>query len=167
MKREEEIPTHDFEDLREQEEEKKPFFATKRGNAISMLLMLVIVAGVLAVSIGNSSGASLTFAASETAFGITFANESPLFIEYSDILEVTLTEDTISGTPVDAMDWDSGMAGIYENSEWGEYHLYAYSSTGQYIIIEYSDGILVFNGKNKRETRQIYQKLEKKLNQTS
>ena len=36
---------------------------------------------------------------------------------------------------------------------------YAYSGAGSYIVVEHEEGVLIFNGKTQKATRQAYEKL--------
>lgn len=162
MKRRENIPENDLLEV-QKKQSKQPYFASKRGSMMSMLLMVVIVIAVAGFNFSSGDSGSIVYEANDEMFGIRCLNEPPVFINYQDI---TALEDVAvfeMGGVMMHSDWDKGWCGQYENANWGEYTLYAYSDVGKYIVLKYGDKVLVFNGKNLKETEQIYGELKKKL----
>ena len=49
--------------------------------------------------------------------------------------------------------------GIFKNSEFGDYTIYAYTGVAEGIVIRSGDYVLVINGKDTKDTEMIYNKL--------
>lgn len=160
MKANEWIPENDKTEAMKMEENKLPFFATQKGRGVSALLMFLILAVFFAFSLSSKSGA-ITFQMNEEMLGITCLKQNPVFIPYADITKVELTDSFSMGEKRDALDWDSGWCGSYENEEYGIYTIYAYSNVNSYIVVHYTDGVLVFNLKKEKTTEKTYDKLLK------
>ncbi|MBD5393165.1 MAG: hypothetical protein HDR71_02615 [Lachnospiraceae bacterium] len=158
MKAKEWIPSNDKTDDMKIQEEKIPFFATKRGRGISALIMVAVITVVLALSLSENSGA-VTYQINDEMLGITCLDKPPLFIYYEDILQIELVDSLDLGEAIDIADWDSGWCGTYKNDDYGVYTLFAYSSCSQFIVVHYSDGVLVFNFKKDKSTEKACENL--------
>ena len=160
MKREEQIPKSDR--FFEAKQGKLPFFASSAGKMISGLLLLVIVALILLRTLGGESR-SVTIGIDGKALGVAFTKTDPVFVPLSEIQEVSLTEKAVSGEAVEPLEWDEGFAGVYSNEEFGMYTMYCYFQTSECIVVKYKDGVLIFNGKSRKQTEAYFRKLEKAL----
>ena len=159
MKAAERIPENDkTEEMKRAEIERKiPFFATRRGRGISALLMILVI--VVFMTVFMSGGGSITVEMDASKMGIVCLNQTPIFIDYKDIVQVELVSALQTGSAISVQEWDNGFCGIYENETYGKYTLYAYSGTDQYIVVHYKDGVLVFNDKNRKNTQREYEEL--------
>lgn len=157
MRRAEDIPRSDAPE--EASSEKQPYFATPAGKIFSGAIMLALVALIVAYTLLSSGSGSITSAMDDTRLGVTFSGSEPIFIEKDSIAEVELVDTVAMEDVVWADDWDSGFAGRYINGEYGEYDMYAYTAAGEYIVVRYEDGTLVFNSKNRKGTEKLYNKL--------
>lgn len=54
-------------------------------------------------------------------------------------------------------------AGHFRNKAYGDYYLYAYTSSKEYIVLYTESGIVVFNDKDEVKTKILYQQVETKL----
>ena len=158
MKRHENIPVGD---RMEQEAEKLPFFATHTGKTVSALLMVMIVVIILVINMG--SGGSIAYEMDDTKLAVVCLNRGPVFVAYDAITGVSLADTFRMDRTVEAEQWDDGWCGIYENEEYGRFTLFAYSSAGTYIVVEYEDGVLIFNDKSEKSTRKAYEKLLERM----
>ena len=156
MKRQEQIP---YGDTLEGRGENRPFFASARGKTVSGMLMIVIV--ILVLVIMNSRG-DVLWEMDDSQLAVACLQKTPVFIEFDSITSVSEIGAFDMGSPVRVEDWDQGWCGIYENSRFGKYTLYAYTSTDTFIVVEYNSGVLVFNGKTERETHSAYSELAEK-----
>lgn len=157
MKRAEDIPRSDAPN--EEATEKQPYFATPAGKILSGSIMLALVVCIIAYSLFSSRSGSVTSAMDDTKLGVTYSGSEPIFIEKDAISDVELADTVVMDEIILADDWDSGFAGRYKNSEYGEFDMYAYSAAGEYIVVRYEGGTLIFNSKNKRQTEKLYKKL--------
>lgn len=158
MKGKERIPENDKTEEMRAEEQKLPLFATQRGRMLSALLMFLILA-VFSALFWSGKGGTITFQMDQEMLGIVCQNRDPVFVSYEDIRQVELIDGFETGTALEASDWDSGWCGVYENEEYGVYTLYAYSGTGEYIVVRYDGGVLVFNLKKTKDTQKTYREL--------
>lgn len=160
MRKSEQIPKNDDWQEREDQEKKLPFFATKKGTGISAMLMAVIVAVILVYQLSGSRG-TVTYEMNGELLGIVCLDRSALFIPYEQISQAQLVETFEMGTVLKADEWDGGWCADCENEQWGKYTLYAYSDVGEYIVVRYAQGTLVFNDKSKKATERAWHKLIK------
>lgn len=145
----------------EQEAEKLPFFATHTGKTVSALLMVMIVVIILVINMG--SGGSVAYEMDDTKLAVVCLNRGPVFVAYDAITSVSLADTFRMDRTVEAEQWDDGWCGIYENEEYGQFTLFAYSGAGTYIVVEYEDGVLIFNDKSEKSTRKAYEKLLERM----
>lgn len=158
MKKQERIPLGDRLDL---DDEKLPFFATPAGRTVSALLMLVIVVILLVVNMG--SGGTIAYEMDEENLAVACADRAPVFVAYSTVSSVQLVDTFKMDRTVEADEWDDGWCGIYENEEYGNFTLYAYSSAGNYIVVEHENGVLIFNDKTEKATAKAYEELLERM----
>lgn len=158
MRPEEKIPyvdtLNDFE-----REEKLPFFTTHAGKVISALIMVVVIIIIMAMQAGGGSAA---YEMDDTQLAVACLDRLPVFIPYDTITNVQVAETFAMDRTIESTDWNSGWCGTYENEEYGEFTLYAYSTCGIYIVVEHEDGVLIFNAKNQKETNAAYEELIEK-----
>lgn len=164
MSMREQIPQNDSMEEMKQEEH-LPFFASQRGKGLSLLLLFVIVAVVMVYQFSGTSGA-VTYEMDDRMLGVVCKDYPAVLIAYSDIAEIATVDTFDMGNPVDTTEWDSGWCGTFENQEYGVYTLFAYTGTGEYIVIRYSEGVLVFNLKSRGKTNAVYEALEEHCNAT-
>lgn len=153
MKQQDNIPVGDRLDS---EEEKTPFFATHTGKTISSLFMVVILMITLVM---NGSSGSIAYEMDDTKLAVVCLNRAPVFVLYEAITGVTMVDTFKMDKTVEADSWDDGWCGTYENEEYGEFALFAYSSGGKYVIVEHTGGVLIFNDKTERTTAKAYEEL--------
>ena len=154
MKHNEKIPRADM--LGWDGEERRPFFARPAGKMVSALLMVAIIVAILAL--GADRGA-IAYEMDDAQLAVACLDAKPLFIPYDRISQVTLATTFEQGRAIEAADWDAGWCGVYESEDYGPFTLYAYSGAGSYIVVEHEEGVLIFNGKTQKATRQAYEKL--------
>ncbi len=163
----EKIPMSDITaDALNDTKEKLPFFATPRGKVISTLLMVLAIAAAFAF-FWTGGGGSVIYQLNDDMIGVTCLDHKPVFVSYEEITSVKMVDTFEQGQPISVSEWNSGWCGTYRNETWGEYTLFAYSDTGMYIVIEYDGGVLVFNAKSARATKECYNDLMEKLNISS
>lgn len=130
----------------------------------SRLFAILIIAALFAVGLaqvltGNSG--YVTTAVDSQHLGISGNYGDPIFVELDTITSVVLVDSFEFGDCVDGGTVGKTASGIYSCETYGEYLLYAYTNVPAYVIVTYSDGILVFNCPTKASTEKIYQQLLK------
>jgi hypothetical protein len=161
MKAREWIPKSDLTEKMREEAEQKPFFATKRGQNVSSLILVMVVAIFLFFQL-NGTGGSVTHQLDQDKLGVACMDYPAVFVAYQDIMDLELVTSLRMDRTIESEEWDSGWCGTYENEEYGTYTLFAYSGTGEYIVIHDEDGVLIFNEKTPTATERVYEELQER-----
>lgn len=157
MRMSEQIPGEDkTESMRTQE--KQPFFSTRKGQSVSTLLMIVFVVVFLLVRMNSDSG-EITYQLDDAHIGLVCLDEPAVFINYDDVTQLESVDSFEQGEALETREWNEGWCGTYQNEEYGQYLLYAYSGVGNYIVLRTANQTVVFNAKSESETDRLYQEL--------
>lgn len=162
MKEQERVPDGDRTDGEIQKTEKSPFFATNRGKLISTMIFVMIIAVVVTSRLGGK-GAEVSYEMDDASLGVACMDFPAVFMDYGNITGVEKVTSFRMGIAVDSREWDSGWCGTYESEAFGVYSLFAYSSTGEYIIVHSPDQVLVFNAINAKQTDAAYKELMERI----
>lgn len=84
-------------------------------------------------------------------------------VNYADIDSIEYREQNVGGTRTFGYGGPTIIMGECENSEFGSYTRYTYTLCDACIVLTVDDDILVINGKNEEQTKEIYEELQKKL----
>ena len=153
----ERIPDIDRTDDLEEEHQKDPFFATRRGRIISAVFLIGIIIGFMALTMSDNG--AVEYQLDTERIGIAFQSYEPAFISYQDIRSVELIDSFDMGTRIDGVDWNNGWCGEYESADLGLYKIYAYSAPGKYILIRGETETVIFNAKTLKQTENVFQEL--------
>lgn len=82
-------------------------------------------------------------------------------VPIASIEKVSYTEEFDPGTRRDGMGSFKLLEGSFKNSELGAYTLYAYKNCHTYVKLHTSTGAIVVNASTPEETRQLYETIEK------
>ncbi|MGN0412844.1 MAG: SdpI family protein [Lachnospiraceae bacterium] len=131
----------------------------KKGNRISMIVALVVV--VLAFLFAFSGKYEVQFG--ESALHINATCWDDATVEYRDITQVEYRDQDDPGSRTFGFGSPLLLMGRFENSEFGEYTRYSHTSCDDCIVITAGEKVLVLNGKNEKETKEIYDELTGKI----
>ena len=123
-----------------------------------ILCALIIVLVVLAKDTFFSS-AELTPVLGETEFGIVTPDGETHSFVYAELEAIEFREglkDFDRGEPLEGEEARRCWSGIYQNSEFGKYQLYAMSKLDSYIVVHTPDGVIVFNMESDETTKTLY-----------
>ncbi len=120
--------------------------------AIAVPLILIFVAAVMFV--GN---VSVTFEMDKFVVEASFSET--LNIPYENIDSVEFREEFAAGSRYMGFGSPTISTGIFQNEEFGQYTLYAYTNGEGCVILRQDDNILVIVGKTLEETKAIYDRL--------
>lgn len=133
--------------------------AKEGSKAKGYLLLVLALAGVLIflflgkveVSIGKDS-----FTAEGTL-------SAPVTVNYNDIAEYELQDSIVTGNRSFGISTWKIVSGKYSSSSFGVYTLFAYKDVSKFIVIRYSDSVLVFNLSSEEETVKCFEQISEKM----
>lgn len=128
----------------------------KRAKGISLIVVTVILALVLLFTLSGKFEVKLD----ESSLTIEAVCWDNALVDYADIENIEYREQKITGARTFGYGTPFIIMGECENSEFGEYTRYTYSSCDSCIVIESGGRILVINGKSEEETKAVYDKLQ-------
>lgn len=128
--------------------------STKIGVIVGCAIVLVVLVFLLT--------GSYEIKFDDTSFSIEAAYWDDTTVDYSDIEHIEYRDELVPGKRTFGYGTPSLIMGECENSEFGNYTRYAYSSCDACIVMTIKDKILVINGKDKESTRQMYETLQNK-----
>ena len=130
----------------------------RRSSIIVLLILLVI--GTAQVLMNKSGSITCQVDANNSMLGVLGAYGDSIFINLSDIEEVSLVETLDCGEMVEGKETSQLRSGTYKNSEFGEYSLHVYIKSASYIVLHYDGGkVLVFNQSRAKTTEQVYESI--------
>lgn len=95
----------------------------------------------------------------EDSFVIEASYQSDPEIEYSSIYSVTYREDVDAGMRTNGFGSARLSMGTFSNEEFGTYTRYSYTTCPASVVLDVDGNILVISGKDKEETKEIYDTL--------
>ena len=144
-------------------EDAVPTPSEKKTTKISMIVGIVIL--VLAMIFLFTGKFEVTF--DEISFTIDAAYWDDAMVNYADIDDVEYREqDDSNASASRTFGYGSFniLMGEFKNDEFGTYTRYSYTSCDSCVVITVDDNILVINGKDKKQTKVIYDELCNRMN---
>lgn len=129
----------------------------KKQSGVAIAIVLVLVCGIIFfgdfdVILGDSS------------FTIDASLHSDITVSYDSIAALELREGNVEGMRVMGVGTAKLLLGTFENEEFGRYTRYTYTNPKSCIVLTADNGkVLVFCGKNARDTLDIYNYLTAKI----
>ena len=128
-----------------------------------MVITLVIMLSAFAFAGVLLFNADFKVQYDDASFTIDATFWSDLTVDYADIDSIEYCVRDISGRRTNGYgSFNLGM-GQFENSEFGAYTRYAYTSCNSYVVLSVDDKILVINGEDKEATKDIYDELMERI----
>lgn len=136
----------------ETEEEKRKARKTFRYSMIFMAAVclaagIFLVTGEVRVEIGEGQAEII---------GSYWTDDS---VKLADVLSVSYREDFHTGSRVGGLGSLRLLEGNFNNQEFGNYTLYAYTGCREYVVLETAERMVVLNQKTPEETKELYKKL--------
>lgn len=120
--------------------------------AIGIFVVVIMFVGSIRVDMNKST----------VTFGATLWTSKT--IKYNEIKSIQIENKLESSNRTGGVSNTKIDAGNFKNDDLGKYHRYTYGSCDTYIIIKMkNDLIIVVNDKTKKDTKQLYKKLEERL----
>lgn len=126
---------------------------------IAFALLIMVAAVVFQLRSGNGT---VTAQLGEEFLGVGGIEDS-VFVFYTEITSVELTDALDRGSCLAGTDGTNVWNGRYQNQAYGSYRLYAYEKPGLYIVVRHTGGTLVFNCYTQNDTKEMYAALCEKL----
>ena len=126
-----------------------------KGSKFSMIIVVLILAGVLVVMFTGSIDVSYQ----EDYFTVTGTYHGSMTVFYDVVDSVEYREGNIPG--IRTWGFGSGrlLMGTFENEEFGRYTRYTYTNPDACVVVTSGDNVLVISGKTAAETKAIYDNL--------
>ena len=147
-------------------EQRKAEEAAKRSRKLNSICLIVIVVLFLGYSIFFQKPKIEAFMDDE-AFGLVTLEDETIAFLLTDVESVELGDDLSTfdrGTPQSGTENSSCYSGIYINDALGEYQLHVNLNVEPYVIVRYTDSILVFNTTTADGTTELYNNLLNAVN---
>ena len=132
----------------------------KKITRISVVVTIIILA-IAAISLFTGK---FEVKFNETSFTIETACWDDVTVNYADIDSIEWREQNIKGIRTFGFGTPFIVMGECENTEFGKYTGYTYTSCDAGVVLSIDDKILVINGKNEEDAKVIYDELINRIN---
>jgi hypothetical protein len=119
------------------------------------ILGICVLVGILIYFL-TKNNAGISIAVKDDHLSLSYPSEASVTINYKDILSVNERGDLNPGKNVSGIDTKNYRFGVWENSEFGRYHLCIYAKIERYIVAKTSTDIFVFNFESADATDSFY-----------
>ena len=130
----------------------------KRSNRMTLVILLVTVIFVIITMFVGSVDVALD----NDKVSIHVSGWSDKEVLYSDIQSIDYSEQFTSGRRTNGLGNYAVKAGHFKNNSYGSYILYSNNKCKEYIILDTTEGIVVFNARDAEKTRTMYQEILKR-----
>ncbi|MEG0570912.1 MAG: DUF3784 domain-containing protein [Oscillospiraceae bacterium] len=139
-------------------DEKKEKKLSKPLAIVVTVLTCVIVVVMMFFGTVNIEFSDDSFTAKATAC-------TSLTVKYSDITDISYIEELTIGRRTNGVSSARLQAGNFKNNEYGDYKLYSYTNSHDYIVIKTADSFILINDVDSAKTRELYSKISEKTKQ--
>ncbi|MGM9606002.1 MAG: hypothetical protein ACI3XJ_00700 [Oscillospiraceae bacterium] len=142
-------------------EQQKAVEAAKRSRKLNSICLVVIIVVFLAYSLFFQKP-KVEATMGDNAFGLITLNDTTIAFYLTDVESVELGDSLSTfdkGTFQSGTEESTCCSGTYVNDAFGEYELHVNLKVEPYVIVHYTDGILVFNNPSAEGTMELYTNL--------
>lgn len=125
----------------------------------AVVVPLILIGTMVLMFTGN-----MNFSFEETSFTITASYHPDLEVDYSEIDSIEYRESFDVGIRTYGFGSARLSMGTFQNDEFGNYTLYAYTGNKAAVVLKSEEKVLVIKGKTESATKKIYQELLEKVN---
>lgn len=125
----------------------------------AVVVPIIIIGSMVLMFTGN-----INIDFKETSFTINATYHSDLTVDYSEIDSLEYREDFDAGMRTYGFGSPRLSMGTFQNDEFGNYTLYAYTGNKAAVVLKSEEKVLVIKGKTESATKKIYQELLEKVN---
>ncbi len=133
--------------------------AEKTAVRITAVVVPIILIGTMVLMFTGNINVSFK----ETSFTITASYHSDLEVDYSQIDSLEYREHFDAGMRTYGFSSARLSLGTFQNDEFGNYTLYAYTGNKSAVVLKSEEKVLVIKGKTDSKTKEIYQELLEKV----
>lgn len=131
---------------------------SKTEKTMSVITAIFIPVLIIGITVMMFTG-NINVEFKDKSFVIEASYWSDPEIEYSSIDSVTYREDVDSGMRTNGFGSARLLMGTFKNDEFGTYTRYSYTNCSECVVLDIDGNTLVISGKNKEDTKEIYEKL--------
>lgn len=135
---------------------------TKTGKTAVIAALAIVVAALAAAALLMFTG-DINVTLTENTLRVEATYYGGIEVPYSEFDSVTFREDLDIGRREDGFDSPRLSMGVYENSEFGYYNLYAYTKAECYVVLTSGQKTLVLGYADAAQTRLLYEALLAKI----
>ena len=153
---------------RHPEETATKISTSKKGTIIAIVVTVSLLAVIFSIVGIITFTGSITTEFDETSFTVDTELMSPLTVKFEDVEKVEFLEESDAGNRIYGVGSAKILAGNFKNDEFGKYTRYTYLAEKSCVVITAKENnILVVNGKNAEETKELYNKLLEATNESN
>jgi hypothetical protein len=135
----------------------------KHSKAIKVVSIVAVTIILVFVAILMFTG-EVTVEYGDTSFTVDSTYMSALTVDYLTVDSVKYRDDIDFGSRVFGFGSAKLLAGKFQNKEFGDYTLYAYTTSKDAVVISADGKTLVISGKDEAQTKAIYEGILSKTN---
>lgn len=124
----------------------------KQIRRISWFVMIIIF--FLLLFFGNDK--RFTVRLNDEQLILSYANEEPVIVKFEDIISVVKLADVHLGEHISGKETKRYKFGVWNNSEYGAYHLCIDVDVNRFILLETANGFVLFNFESDDATDNFY-----------
>ena len=141
---------------------------SKKGTIIAIAVTVAFLTIIFSIVGVITFTGSITTEFGETSFTVDTELMSPLTVNFADVEKVEYLETSDAGNRIYGVGSAKILAGNFKNEEFGKYTRYTYLAEKSCVVITAKENnILVINGKNAEETKELYNKLLEATNESN
>jgi hypothetical protein len=129
----------------------------KKSQRINFIFIIIVLV-IFTIYFRNTHTTAVTFDIGDTS--ITLEGPSgapdPVTVPFSDILSISYLTEFDPGENVDGLSNSRCYFGTFQNDAYGTYTLCAYPKVKEYILMNTTDGVIVFNYDSTDSTGSFY-----------
>ncbi len=138
----------------------------RRSRKLNIISFVVIIALFIGYSLFFQTDV-ITAVMDDQSFGVVTLQNETIAFPLTDVESVEFhvgLSDFDQGTMQSGAESSSCYSGTYLNDSFGEYQLHVNLKVNCYVIVHYTDGILVFNTDTADNTEALYKNLNRAVN---
>lgn len=135
----------------------------KHSKAIKVVSIVAVAVVLVFVAILMFTG-DITVEYGDTSFTVDSTYMSALTVDYLTVDAVKYRDDIDFGVRVFGFGGAKLLAGRFQNKEFGDYTLYAYTTSKDAVVISADGKTLVIGGQNEAQTKAIYDEILSRTN---
>ncbi len=132
----------------------------------TIIAMVIVVVSLILVAITMFTG-EITVEFGDSDFRIETGYWEDATVTYAEIDSVEYRETDDAGSRTYGFGSAKLLMGNFENTEFGAYTRYSYTTCDSCIVLTVDDKVLVLNGENEKGTKEIYEELLQRISEIS